>query len=294
MATGTAHNGEVEIAYETIGPPTGTPLLLVGGGATQMIHWPGEFCAALVERGFHVARFDNRDSGRSTHCGDLPAYTLREMADDTAAVLDGLGWASAHIVGISLGGMIGQVMAVHYADRVRSLTSMSSAPAWGWRASRPRLRTVLTVIALARRAGTGREAAAEHWVQLLRVIGSPGYPPDEEWARDVAMRAYDIAHDPAGDRRQLAAARASGDRRAELARVRAPTLVVHGQDDPLQSVKAGRATARAVPGAWLVTYPGVGHDLAPRALWPRLLDDICTVAAQADNTSIDSGATTPS
>jgi pimeloyl-ACP methyl ester carboxylesterase len=285
MAMMTARNGGIDIAYETLGPADGVPLMLINGNATQMIHWPDEFCAALSARGFQLVRFDNRDSGRSTHCADAPAYTLRDMADDAIAVLNAVGWASAHVVGISLGAMIGQVMAVHHADRVRSLTSMSAAPAWSVRVSRPRLRTLFAVATLARRAGEGREAAAETWVQLLRLIGSPGYPFDEQQAREVAARAYDIAHDPAGDRRQLAAIKASGDRRADLRRVRVPTLVVHGEQDPLQSVRAGRATANAIPGARLVTYPGVGHDLAPRPLWPQLLDEIAATAAEAERVS---------
>jgi pimeloyl-ACP methyl ester carboxylesterase len=283
MTIMTARNGDIDIAYETLGPAGGVPLVLICGNATQMIHWPDEFCAALVDRGFHVVRFDNRDSGRSTHRADAAAYTLRDMADDAIAVLDAVGWASAHVVGISLGAMIGQVMAVHHPERARSLTSMSASPAWSIRVSRPRLRTLLAVARVARRAGGGREAAAETWVQLSRLIGSPGYPLDEQRAREIAVRAYDIAHDPAGDRRQLAAIKASGDRRAELGRVRVPTLVIHGEEDPLQSVRAGRATADAIPGARLVTFPGVGHDLAPEPLWPQLLDEIAAITAEADS-----------
>jgi pimeloyl-ACP methyl ester carboxylesterase len=275
----TAHNGEIQLAYETIGPSTGVPLLLLGGNEAQMIHWPDEFLALLTDRGFQVTRFDHRDSGRSTNCADRPAYTLRDMSLDAVAVLDAASWDSAHLVGISLGGMIGQVMAVHHGKRVRSLTSIASAPGWGLRISRPRLRTVLKVAGVVRRAGSGREAAGETWVQIMRLIGSPGYPFDEEQAREVAMRAYDIAHDPTGGQRQLAAIKASGDRRGELGRVTAPTLVVHGEDDPFQSVKAGKATAAAIPGARLVTYPGVGHFLPPASLWPDLLDQIGALAA---------------
>jgi len=276
----TVRNGDVEIAYETIGPATGMPLLLACGNATQMIHWPERFLAALIERGFQVARFDNRDSGRSTHCAHLPPYDLRDMASDAVAVLDAQGWDRAHVFGISLGGMIGQVMAVQHPNRVRSLTSMASAPAWSLLVSRPRVRTLMKIIGVVRRTGEDRESVAERSVQLFRLMSSATYPLDEQWVREVSRRAYDIAYDPAGEQRQQKACKVTGDRRGELTRVRAPTLVVHGEDDPLQSVHAGRATARAIPGARLITFPGVGHGLPPAELWPRLLDELCTLAAQ--------------
>jgi pimeloyl-ACP methyl ester carboxylesterase len=239
MTVQVTHSGEIEIAYETLGPDGGAPLMLICGNDTQMIHWRDPFCAGLTQRGFQVVRFDNRDTGRSSNCRERPAYTLGDMADDAVAVLDALGWPWAHLVGISLGGMIGQVMAVHHPTRVRTLTSMSSAPAWSLRVSRPRFRTLLGVINVARRSGNSREAAGETWVRLLRLIGSPGYPFDEDQARSVAMRAYDIAHDPTAARRQQAAIKANGDRRTELGRVRIPTLVVHGEVDPMQSPRAG-------------------------------------------------------
>lgn len=282
MTVRETYNGDVTIAYETVGPDGATPLLLIGGNGTQMIHWPDAFCAALVERGFQVVRFDNRDSGRSSNCRGRPAYTLADMGDDAVAVLDALGWPSAHVVGISLGGMIGQDLAIRRPSRVRSLTSMSAAPSWSLRVSRPRLRTLLGAANIARTAGEGREAAGETWVRLQRLIGSPGYPFDEARARELGMRAYDIAHDPTAVRRQQAAIKAGGDRRAALRQVRIPTLVVHGEADPMQSVRAGRATADAIPGARLVTFPGVGHELAPEALWPELLDEIGALAARAD------------
>jgi pimeloyl-ACP methyl ester carboxylesterase len=268
----TARNGDIEIAYELVDDAAGTPLLLVCGNATQMIHWPDQLLAGLAERGFQAARFDNRDSGRSTHCADRPAYMLRDMAADAVAVLDQLGWASAHILGVSLGGMIGQVMAVHHAGRVRSLTSISSAPSWSMRVSRPRLRTILKIAGLARKAGTGRQAAVELAAQTFRLLGMPAH--DEPRLREVAARAYEIAHDPAGDMRQQAACKAGGDRRAELAHIRVPTLVVHGADDPMQSLRAGRATAQAIPGARLLVLPGVGHVL-PTEVWPEILDELC-------------------
>lgn len=289
MTVRETHHGEITIAYETIGSDGGTPLMLIGGNGTQMIHWPDAFCAALVEREFQVVRFDNRDSGRSTNCRDRDPYTLADMADDAVAVLDALEWPSAHIVGISLGGMIGQDMAIRHPSRVRSLTSMSSAPAWSLRVSRPRLLTLLGAIKIARTAGEGREAAGETWVRLQRLIGSPGYPLDETGARELGMRAYDIAHDPTAVGRQQAAAKAGGDRRAALRHLHVPTLVIHGEADPMQSVRAGHATADAIPGARLVTLPGVGHELAPQPLWPELLNEISAIAAHADHASTPPG-----
>lgn len=269
-------NGDIEIAYETFGDPGGHPLLLIMGVGMPMSLWHEDFCAALVERGFHVARFDNRDAGRSTHVDH--AYTLADMAKDTVAVLDALIWRSAHIVGASLGGMIGQVMAVHHADRVLSLTSMSSAPCHSWRVSRPKLGALLKIAGVAKKAGTGREAAGDTLVNIFRIAGSPGYPLEEDWLRQVGMANHDHGDDPKAGRRQLAAIRASGDRRGELSRVTAPTLVVHGEADPLQSVRAGEATAAAIPGARLVTYAGMGHDL-PRQLWPLIIDEICALGS---------------
>jgi pimeloyl-ACP methyl ester carboxylesterase len=269
----TTRNGAVEITYERVGDSQGTPMLLVCGNFTQLIHWADELLTGLGARGFQVARFDNRDSGRSTHCDDLPPYNLRDMADDAVAVLDALGWSSAHVLGVSLGGMIGQVMAVHHPDRLRSVTSISSAPGWGLRISRPRWRTVFKIIAVARKKAPGREAAIEQTVRILRLMTTPEYPIDEQWLRDVTARAYDIADDSKGGMRQLAACKASGDRRDELAQVRVPTLVVHGEQDPMQSPYAGRATAAAIPGARLDILPNVGH-VVPAQLWPRILDEL--------------------
>ena len=238
-----------------------------------MIHWPAEFLDGLAARGFQAACLDNWDTGRSTHCDDGRRYTLRDMADDAVAVLDDLGWPSVHVLGVSLGGMIGQVMAVHHPGRVRSLTSISSAPGWGLRISRPRLRATLKILSVALRRGGGKEGAVERAVQVLRQLTTPEYPVDEQWVRDFTARAIDIADDSAGGMRQHAAAKASGDRRGELARVGTPTLVVHGDRDPAQSLHAGRETARAIPGARLMVLPNVGHYLPPQ-LFPVILDEL--------------------
>ncbi|QWF82208.1 alpha/beta fold hydrolase [Amycolatopsis sp. CA-230715] len=272
----TATNGDIELAYETFGT-TGRPLLLIQGASAPMIGWHDEFCAALVERGFHVARFDNRDAGRSSRA--RKPYTLTEMAADGIAVLDALGWPGAHLVGVSLGGMIAQVMATRHAERVLSLTSMSSAPDPSVRWSRRTTATLVKFFAATARKPAGPEAAEEKLLKVFRILGSTGYPHDEKWIRKIARDGFEHRTDFAAAKRQARAARASGDRRTQLAKVEAPTLVITGKADPVQPVRAGRATADAIPGARLVIYPGMGHDL-PRDLWPTIVEEIHAVATK--------------
>jgi pimeloyl-ACP methyl ester carboxylesterase len=285
-----AHNADIVLAYETFGPPGGEPLLLISGTGAQMLIWPDEFCMALAGRGFRVARFDNRDTGLSTHLTGAPApgwlttmlrpsaapYRLADLAGDAAAVLDALGWPGAHVVGASLGGMIAQALAIGHPGRVRTLTSIMSTPS----ARIATMPTLAAIRALAQAGGTPvttPEQAADQAVALKKVIGSPGYPLDEDLVRDIAARSF-LRHpgagkDGQGDQRQRAAVIASGDRRRALAGLRIPALVIHGDQDPVIRPKGGRATARAIPGARLVTYPGMGHDL-PAALWPAIADEI--------------------
>jgi pimeloyl-ACP methyl ester carboxylesterase len=300
MTTARARRGEIEIAYETFGDPSGDPLLLVMGVGAQMLYWHDEFCTALVERRFQVARFDNRDAGLSTHVSSAgrpnqltmlrrPAeaapYRLEDMADDAAAVLDALGWQSAHLVGRSLGGMIAQTMAIRHPSRVRSLTSISSTPSS--RIGRATLATALRLLVanpavLRNRPPASADEAAEQMVRGHRVIGSPGYPMDEAWLRQVGRRMYERGGiDVDGRQRQNAAILAAGDRRQALAALRLPALVIHGESDRLVRIEGGRATAAAIPGAELVTFPGMGHDL-PRELWPAVIDEIRAMADRAD------------
>src|SRR5262245_53882994 len=289
-----AGRGGVEIAYEALGPQEGEPLLLIMGLGMQMVAWHDDFLRALVTRGFRVARFDNRDVGLSTHLsaagkpsvwglifrpGAVAPYRLDDMADDAAAVLDALGWESAHIVGGSLGGMIGQVLAVRHARRVRSLTSMMSTPSP--RIGRSAIWFGLRIARLLKQPIRSREEAAQRQVDLFRLIGSPGYPLDEGWLREVGRLSYDRGHDPAGRLRQQAALLASGDRRQELSRVRVPALVVHGEADKVWRPVGGRETARAIPGARLVTYSGMGHGALPRELWPAIIDEISAITQLA-------------
>ena len=290
----TAYNADIAIAYETFGAADGEPLLLISGTGAQMIIWPEDFCAALADRGFQVARFDNRDTGLSTHLTGTPApgwlktmlrpsaapYRLDDMAEDALAVMDALGWPAAHLVGTSLGGMIAQVLAIRYPSRVRTLTSIMSTPS-SRIATMP---TIAAIRALAHDAGTpvtDAEQAAEAAVALKKVIGSPGYPLDEPAVGDVGRRSFERdrgAEEEAA--RQRAAVIASGDRRRALAGLRMPVLIIHGEHDPVIRPKGGRATAQAIPGARLVTYPGMGHDL-PRALWPTILEELSVLVAQA-------------
>ena len=291
MAVQTTPANGIEIAYETFGGRGGRPLLLVMGLATQMLAWHEDLCALLVDRGFFVVRFDNRDVGLSTHLHDGPApdilaalggdvssaaYRLEDCADDTVGLLDALGLDSAHVVGASMGGMIAQTVAVRHPARVRSLTSIMSTPSP--RIGAPTQEAMAVLLAA---PATSRAEAVERALVSYRVIGSPGYPLDEEWLSGVAGEAYERAYDPVGVARQLLAIHASGDRTEGLRSLDVPTLVVHGEDDPLVQVEGGRATAAAVPGAELLVIPGMGHNL-PRELWPQIVDAVVRVADRGD------------
>jgi pimeloyl-ACP methyl ester carboxylesterase len=281
MNEGRVKTGEVEIAYQTLGDPSGTPLLLVMGLGMQLIHWDLELCEELAERGYHVIRFDNRDAGLSTTIDapvppivramagfhiDVP-YLLKDMADDSFGLLDELGIERAHVVGASMGGMIAQTMAIERPERMLSLTSIMSTTGER-RAGMPKLR-VWSI--LMRRAPSEREAFQDYFVRMFRITGSPGFPQDEPRVRELAGATFDRAHNPAGTARQLAAIIASGDRTPALRRLRVPTTVIHGKDDPMIPFRGGVATARAIPDAELVAIPGMGHDL-PREVWPQLHD----------------------
>jgi pimeloyl-ACP methyl ester carboxylesterase len=286
-----AHANGIEIAYETFGERSDPALLLVMGLGVQMIHWHPELCAALAERGFYVIRFDNRDIGHSakieggpepnlmaamTRDASSASYTLEDMADDAVGLLDHLGVETAHVMGASMGGMIGQTMAIRHPTRVLSLTSIMSttgAPEVGQPLAE-------ALPALITPAPSGREPYVEYVLGIWRVIGSPGFDRDETWIREVAGEAYDRSFNPIGVARQLLAVVASGDRTQALGQVRAPTLVIHGREDPLIQLSGGEATAEAVPGAELLVIPGMGHDL-PREVWPRMIDAVVANSERA-------------
>jgi pimeloyl-ACP methyl ester carboxylesterase len=284
--------GELEICYQTFGSPQDPPLLLVMGLGSQMILWDEDFCQQLAQRGFRVIRFDNRDVGHSTIMrgtkipsrGQLirrkqsaAAYSLDEMADDAAGVLDHLGIGAAHIVGASMGGMIGQLLAINHPDRVLSLVSIMSTTG-NRRVGQPGRRIALWML---RRTPREREAFIKDHLDTYRAIGSQGFEFDEERKRKRAERIIDRGVYPAGAVRQTAAVVTAPDRTEALAQIKVPTTVIHGDADPLVNVSGGEATADAIPGARLLIIEGMGHDL-PRELWPQILDAIKQNAARAN------------
>jgi len=285
----------IEIEYETFGDPSADPLLLIMGLGAQMILWEEGFCRLLAGHGHHVIRFDNRDVGLSTRLeeagvprirvmmeqverGERPEapYRLSDMGRDAVGLLDGLGIDAAHVVGASMGGMIGQTVAIEHPERVRTLTSiMSSTGHPGLPRAKPEAMAVLLTP-----PPRDREANIERAVEAARIIGSPGFPFDEERIRARAARTYDRAFYPKGLARQLAAILALGSRRKALEALRTPTLVIHGDMDPLVPVEGGLDTAEAVPGAELLIIEGMGHDLPPE-IWPRIADTITRHARKA-------------
>ncbi|MGN6253827.1 MAG: alpha/beta fold hydrolase [Solirubrobacterales bacterium] len=291
----TAPANGIELCYQEMGDPGGEPLLLVMGLATQMIAWDEEFCALLAERGFRVVRFDNRDIGRSTRLSSAGApgrldmllgrgrapYLLRDMAADTFGLMDHLGIDSAHLVGASMGGMIVQTAAIERPERVRSLTSIMSTTG-SRRVGHPSYKTFGLLLGSPPRE---REAMIERVVKTFKVIGSPGYPFEEERVRAIAGRSFDRGHSPAGVMRQLHAITASGDRTARLRELDLPALVIHGKSDVLVNPSGGRATAKAIPNARLKMIDGMGHDL-PRPLWPPFVEEIAANAARASEATL--------
>ncbi len=282
----TAHANGVELAWDDFGDSRAPALLLIQGLGLQMIAWPEELCERLAARGFHVIRFDNRDAGRSTHfssAGDpnvlavadalahrkpvRAPYSIADLADDAAALLEAIGVDAAHVVGVSMGGMIAQELALRHPERVKTLVSiMSTTGDPNLRGPSYELSTSLLKPFPDDRAGFVRRS-----VEVARAIAGRGFPFDEELVRQIAARSYDRDHDQAGVRRQLVAIFTQRDRHAALATLHIPTLVIHGGDDPLVPVDAGRATASAIPGSRLEIIAGMGHEL-PRAVWPRVID----------------------
>ncbi len=286
----TAPANGIEIVYEEFGDRSDPTMLLIMGLGVQMLGWDEELCQMLAARGFRVVRFDNRDTGRSTRieggpranvaaavAGDLSSasYRLDDMADDCAGLLDHLGVSAAHVVGASQGGMIGQTLAIRRGDRVLSLTSIMSTTG-NVGVGQPHPEALPTLLGS---PPPDRDGFEEFVVGVWRVIGSPGFDPDEDALRARARASYDRGIHPDGTARQLLAILASGDRTASLAELDLPTLVIHGTDDVLIDVSGGEATAAAIPGAELVLVDGMGHDL-PRRLWPRFVDLIVTNAAR--------------
>ncbi|MCC6621693.1 MAG: alpha/beta fold hydrolase [Deltaproteobacteria bacterium] len=283
----------IDLCYERRGDPGAPTVLLVMGLATQLVHWPEGLVDALVARGLHVVRFDNRDSGRSTHMIDAPtpdfaaamagdftsaSYTLSDMAADAVGLLDALGIDAAHVVGASMGGAIGQLIAIEHPRRARSLTSIMSTT------GDPAVGQVHPETARVIFGGPPVRSREDHVARSLRAraaTGSPGFPSDANAAAETAGIAYDRAHDELAIVRQAIATLASGDRTSRLRALDVPTLVVHGLADTLCDPSGGRATAAAIPGAELALIEGMGHDL-PQGVWSRLVDLIDGLVRRAD------------
>ena len=283
----------IHIEYETFGDRSGRPLFLLRGLSTQLIHWDHDFCHGLVEQGHFVTIFDNRDVGLSTWFDDagLPdmaaifagqktetAYGLDDMADDTVGLMDALGLESAHVAGISMGGMIAQAVALRHPSRIRSLISiMSSTGAPDLPPATPAAMEALLSPAPAERA-----AYIDHTMRSQRAIGSPGFAFDDEREAARAGRAFDRAFHPDGSARQLAAVRTHGDRSAGLSQLSVPTLVLHGSADPLIPPEHGENTAAVIPGAELHLVEGMGHDI-PRGGHAEIIEKISQHTARADS-----------
>ena len=281
----------LELCYQSFGREADPPLLLIMGLGAQMIVWDEGFCEALASRGFWVTRFDNRDIGKSTKIDVRPPdimqamfelqsgkpiaapYLLKDMAADAVGLLEGLGARDAHIVGASMGGMIGQELAIRWPDRVRTLTSiMSTTGDPGLPPPKPQALAIF----MAPPPRTPEEYIEAN-VRTWRVLRTGEYPEEEARDRARATRAAARGFEPEGGARQMVAMLASGSRKAALPSVKAPTLVIHGAEDPLVPLAAGEDTARSIPNAKLVVIERMGHTL-PRAVWPRVIDEIAAIA----------------
>lgn len=293
-----ARSNGIEIEYDVTGADDGEPLLLIMGLGAQMTRWPQAFREKLAARGLKVIHFDNRDVGLSTKmeaagAPDMPAifkalmegrkpdvaYTLDDMAADAVGLLDALGIARAHIVGASLGGMVAQLVAADYPDRVLSLTSVMSTT--GNRELPPAKPEAMAVL---NDRGPNPlqdlEGYLDHAVKGANAIGSPGYPASADDVRERSRIDFNRAYFPLGYARQYAAAAASPDRRPKLKTIATPTVVIHGADDPLVPLTGGQDTAANIPGAELLVIDGMGHDL-PAALFDEIVAGIAQAVERA-------------
>ena len=282
----------IELCYDTFGDANSPALLLIMGLASQMIAWPDEFCALLAARGYRVIRFDNRDIGLSTSFDsagvpnigaamaaalqgkpvDAP-YRLSDMGADAFGLLDALGIESAHVVGASMGGAIAQTMAIERPERLRTLTSiMATTGAPGLPPPTPEAMAVLL-----KAPATTLEDYVTSYAQTWKVLRAGSFPEDEAHDRERAERLHARGLNPPGVARQLAAILASGSRKTALGAVRVPTLVIHGDADPLVPLACGVDTAQSVAGARLVVVEGMGHAL-PISHWGRIIDAIAAHA----------------
>lgn len=292
-----AKANNIEIEYDTFGDPSSKPLLLVMGLGAQMIAYLEELCMMLVDKGFYVIRFDNRDVGLSTKFEEAgvpnimneimafqrgetisPPYTIEDMSDDAVGLLDALNIEKAHICGASMGGMIVQTIAFRHPTRVLSLTSIMSTTG---NPNLPQPKPEAMQLLL-KPAPTEREAYIEESVKRHRILYGSGFPYHEDKARELAAAIYDRSFYPQGMVRQLVAILANGNRKPKLGSIKVPTLVIHGGDDPLVPVEGGKETAESIPGAELVIIEGMGHSLPPEA-WPQIVDAIAKNANKVNN-----------
>ena len=287
----------IALEVEDHGPASGEPLLLVMGLGMQLVAWHPDFVAMLVARGFRVIRFDNRDIGLSQRFDHLGVpnlavdslryavgmkvsapYTVATMADDTAGLLDALGIPAAHICGASMGGMIAQQLAVRHPQRVKSLTLIMTSSG-SRRLPGPSLKVRSALISRPKDAHSV-QSVIEHYVKLYKLIGSPGYPADDAYLHERLGEAVRRSYRPQGTARQMVAIAADGNRSALLGAIKAPTQIIHGQEDPLVPVAAGHDLAAKIGGAQLDVIGGMGHDL-PEPLWPRFVAGITSAAERA-------------
>lgn len=294
------HANGIDIEYEEFGDRDAPVMLLIMGLAGQLIHWPDDFCVALAKSGFRVIRFDNRDAGLSSRMDHLgkpnvmraallstlqirfrAPYTLDDMADDAIGLLDALRIKTAHLCGASMGGMIAQIIAAKFPQRVRSLALVMTTSGSPWL---PRARLPVQLRLIRRPTHFDRDSLIEHSMQTWRLIGSPGFRPTDEALRAKVTRAFDRAYLPRGIARQTVAILASGSRVRLLKRIRAHTLVLHGKDDALVPVAAAHDLARRIQGAKLEVIPGWGHDI-PAELAPRLAAIIAGHARKSEKLS---------
>ncbi len=285
----------LDLAYDSFGSEAESAILLIAGLGVQRLRWPDPFCAALAGQGFRVIRFDNRDAGGSTHLGHHPPpdlgalvaalragqrpevpYTLLDMAADAVGLLDALAIPRVHVVGLSMGGMIAQIMASEHPGRVLSLTSIMSGTG---NPALPQAEPDVVALMMRPAPDPGRDEAGflAHSLAFARRIAGPGHPVDEAVHRRLVLEEAKRSHDPAGAGRQLAAMVVAGDRRARLATIGVPALVIHGACDPLIPPACGADTAAAIPGAEFLLIDGMGHHL-PASLHERVVDAIVRVA----------------
>jgi pimeloyl-ACP methyl ester carboxylesterase len=272
-----AENGDVRLWFETFGDPADPALVLINGLGSQCINYRVEWVQRFVAEGLSVIRFDNRDVGRSTwfdEAGtDGPAYSIEDMADDAAAVIEAAGVDAAHVLGVSMGGMIAQALAIRHPERVLTLTSIMSSTGDldVGQPSHESLEHILTP------SPTDREGYLQHQVTSIRTWGSPA-AFDEDWIRTIQGEAYDRAFHPAGQLRQMYAVRTAASRTEALGAVTVPTLVIHGDQDKLVDPSGGRRTAEAIPGARFELIEGMGHDYPPM-WWDRIVGLVTSLVA---------------